>query len=191
MNRSFGRLARAALDLGVSSDGHLLTDFVARRDDGAFAQLVRRHGPMVLAVCRRVLRHQQDAEDAFQATFLVLARKADDVWPRDAVGAWLHGVAYRVAMKARGVRAKLARREHPLEDVPQPHTEPACPDLPGVLDRAIRMVSAVAGRYVAAMAATIAVYFNGRSFGPRRFRKVSAHQRGKFSRPPEGPGICP
>ncbi|HUR55989.1 MAG TPA: sigma-70 family RNA polymerase sigma factor, partial [Gemmataceae bacterium] len=166
MNRTFGQLARVALDLGVTTDAQLLADFVARRDDAAFAALVRRHGPMVLAVCRRVLRHQQDSEDAFQATFLVLARKAEDVWPREAVGAWLHGVAYRVAMKARGVRAKLARREHPLEDAPQlPHESP-CPDLARVLDRAIRKLPEVY------RAAVVACDLEGRT------RKDAAEQLG-------------
>jgi RNA polymerase sigma-70 factor (ECF subfamily) len=83
------------------TDGQLLGQFVARRDEAAFGALVRRHGPMVFGVCRRILRHAQDAEDAFQATFLVLARKASRVANREAVGSWLYGVAYRAALGAR------------------------------------------------------------------------------------------
>src|SRR5213595_4056472 len=77
------------------SDGQLLARFVSGRDEGAFAALVRRHGPMVLGVCRRVLGHPQDAEDAFQATFLVLVRKAASIARRERVGNWLYGTACR------------------------------------------------------------------------------------------------
>ena len=96
-----GCLRRAASPDAGLTDGQLLGQYLARRDGGAFAALVRRHGPMVLAVCRRVLRHAQDAEDAFQATFLVLAKKAASVADREAVAAWLHGVACRAAWQAR------------------------------------------------------------------------------------------
>src|SRR5215218_4248465 len=74
-------------------DGALLDRFLERGDGSAFEELVRRHGLMVLSVCRRVLRHEQDAEEAFQATFLLLACKGRTVWPRHQVGAWLHGAA--------------------------------------------------------------------------------------------------
>jgi RNA polymerase sigma factor (sigma-70 family) len=85
------------------TDRQLLDRFTADRDEAAFAELVRRHGPMVLAVCRRVLRHQQDAEDAFQAAFLVLARKAGGIRQSASVGGWLYQVAFRLALRARAV----------------------------------------------------------------------------------------
>ena len=93
---------------GTDTDTDLLARFVAERDGLAFAALVARHGPMVLAVCRRVLRHRQDAEDAFQAAFLVLARRAAALPPGVPLGGWLHGVAYRTALAAR--RAARTRR---------------------------------------------------------------------------------
>jgi RNA polymerase sigma factor (sigma-70 family) len=91
------------------TDGELLQAFADRQDHEVFAVLVRRHGPMVFNVCRRVLRQQQDAEDAFQATFLVLARNAAAVRNGQALAAWLHRAAYRMAL---GLRRAAARRRH-------------------------------------------------------------------------------
>ena len=102
---------------GDRTDGQLLESFLAHRDEAAFETLVRRHGPMVLGVCRRVLHNAHDAEDAFQATFLVLVRKARSVVPRDRVGNWLYGVAYRTALEAR--RAMTRRRTHEKQAGPK------------------------------------------------------------------------
>lgn len=93
------------------SDGQLLTAFLERRDEVAFAALVRRLGPLVMAACRRVLGHAADAEDAFQATFVILFRRAGAIRARERVGAWLYGVATRTAQRARAMRAKQAARE--------------------------------------------------------------------------------
>src|SRR5262245_22926642 len=93
------------------SDRQLLERFARRRDEAAFTTLVHRHGPLVIGVCRRILHQEADAEDAFQATFLVLARKAASVTWQDSVGNWLYGVAYRMAHKLRVARARRQRHE--------------------------------------------------------------------------------
>jgi RNA polymerase sigma-70 factor (ECF subfamily) len=93
------------------SDHALLEGFVRLRDERAFAALVARHGPMVLRVCRRVLGNADDAEDALQAVFLVLARKAGSIRERDSLAAWLHGVAHRLALKARATITRRRRLE--------------------------------------------------------------------------------
>src|SRR5437016_461634 len=82
------------------SDGQLLQRFITRRDETAFTALVQRHGPMVLAVCRRVLHDPHHAEDAFQATFLTLVKKAAAIGQPELLANWLYGVAYRTARKA-------------------------------------------------------------------------------------------
>jgi RNA polymerase sigma factor (sigma-70 family) len=105
------RRALATLDRTALTDGQLLERYLAAREEAAFEALVRRHGPMVLGVCRRILRNAADAEDAFQATFLVLVRKGASVLPRNRVGHWLYGVAYRTALKARSTTARRQARE--------------------------------------------------------------------------------
>ncbi|MGE3807581.1 MAG: RNA polymerase sigma factor [Gemmataceae bacterium] len=102
---------RAALAGSQASDRELMERYVSARDEQAFADLVARHGDMVLRVCRRVLMREYDAHDAFQATFVVLARKAHSESWRATLAGWLHGVAYRVAHKARVERARRQRRE--------------------------------------------------------------------------------
>lgn len=93
------------------SDGELLQRFAIRHDEQAFAILVERHGPMVLATCRRILDQDQDAEDAFQATFLVLARKAWSIQRQQSLASWLYKVAYRIALRSRAAKAQQRRRE--------------------------------------------------------------------------------
>jgi RNA polymerase sigma factor (sigma-70 family) len=102
------------------SDGQLLEHFVARRDEAAFETLVRRHGPMVLGVCRRVLGNSHDAEDAFQATFLVLVRKAASLSERELLGNWLYGVAYRTALDARAAAIRRQVLERQVSPMPEP-----------------------------------------------------------------------
>jgi RNA polymerase sigma factor (sigma-70 family) len=115
VNRVLQQVRRMALaGEQASSDESLLERFVARGDEAAFEALVRRHGPMVLGVCRRVLHHRHDAEDAFQATFLVLARKAGAIRQRHLLGNWLYGVAYRTALEARTIAARRRRKERAM-----------------------------------------------------------------------------
>jgi RNA polymerase sigma-70 factor (ECF subfamily) len=113
MNRVLRHIRRAALlrARDGATDAQLVESFVTRRDEAAFEALLRRYGPMVMGVCRRVLRHAQDAEDAFQATFLVLARKAGSLRSRDLLGNWLYGVAQRTAIKARAMGVKRRTKE--------------------------------------------------------------------------------
>jgi RNA polymerase sigma-70 factor (ECF subfamily) len=118
------------------TDAQLLRRFAARRDQEAFARLVERHGPLVLGVCRRVLGTVQDAEDAFQATFLVLARRAASIRDPELLGNWLYGVASRIARKARAAVQKRQMHEKPSPLLPSlvAPTATADPDLGPVLD---------------------------------------------------------
>jgi RNA polymerase sigma factor (sigma-70 family) len=131
------RLRRAVLrsDAASLSDGQLLERFLRDRDESAFESLVRRHGPMVLGVCRRVLHNLHDAEDAFQAVFLVLVRKAGSLRARNLLASWLYGVAFRTALKARG--RNLRRQTAPIEDMVDPRapTAEATSELRSVLDQ--------------------------------------------------------
>jgi RNA polymerase sigma-70 factor (ECF subfamily) len=106
-------------DGGDLTDAQLMDSFIHCKDETAFQSLVSRHGPMVLAVCRRLIRNYQDAEDAFQATFLVLVRNAERIKPREMVASWLHGVAYNTALKARAIAARRQVREQQVKELPQ------------------------------------------------------------------------
>src|SRR5262245_42103675 len=103
------RMAGADRD-ELPPDAQLLERFLLQRDEAAFSNLVRRHGAMVWSVCRGVLRHEQDAEDAFQAVFLILARNGSTIQRRSSVACWLHEVAYHVAIRAQRTAAR--RRVH-------------------------------------------------------------------------------
>src|SRR5438552_362446 len=100
-----------ARNSSAMTDAELLDCFVSYRDEDAFEILVRRHGPMVLGVCRRTLRNSHDVEDAFQATFIVLVRKAADIRAPGQLANWLYGVAQRTALKARAAAGKRQSRE--------------------------------------------------------------------------------
>jgi RNA polymerase sigma factor (sigma-70 family) len=100
--------------LNTQPDTELLRRFVQSQEETAFAALVQRHGALVLGVCRRVLQHTQDTEDAFQASFLVLARKASSIQSYQSVAGWLYKVAYRIALRARASRSQRQRRESQL-----------------------------------------------------------------------------
>src|SRR6516162_5588479 len=102
------------------TDGQLLTDYLSGLEETSLAALVHRHGPMVWGVCRRVLRNYHDAEDAFQATFLVLVRKAAALESRELLANWLYGVAHQTALKARATAAKRNERERQMTEMPEP-----------------------------------------------------------------------
>jgi RNA polymerase sigma factor (sigma-70 family) len=121
-----------------STDAELMARFIADRDADAFALLVRRHGPMVHGVCRRVLRNGADADDAFQATFLLLARRARSIQRPRLLGNWLYGVAYRTALEARraaAVRKARERRAAEMKHSSAREPSAATPDLAEILDR--------------------------------------------------------
>jgi RNA polymerase sigma factor (sigma-70 family) len=139
------QLRRAALRAADErrTDGQLLEHFIAHRDEAAFEALLRRHGPMVRGVCLRVLSNAHDADDAFQATFLVLVRRATSVRPRESVGNFLYGVAHRSALEVRKRRARLRAREVSLHNLPQPANEPGdlSQEVRAILDREVSRLS--------------------------------------------------
>ena len=102
------------------TDGQLLKDYLGRRDEATLAALVQRHAPMVWGVCRRVLRNYHDAEDAFQATFLVFVRKAASIASPELLANWLYGVAHQTALNARATTAKRGARERQVTEMPEP-----------------------------------------------------------------------
>jgi RNA polymerase sigma-70 factor (ECF subfamily) len=106
------RTARACED--ARTDSQLLERFRKLREESAFEAIVQRHGAMVLGVCRRVLGHEHDAEDAFQATFLILARKAGSMRHGQRLGNWLYGVAYRTSLEARALAARRRTKERQM-----------------------------------------------------------------------------
>ena len=137
MHSTLHTLRRIALrEAANRTDAQLLESFLGQNDPVAFESLVRRHGPMVLAVCRRVLNHRHDAEDAFQATFLVLVRKAASLGKRHLLANWLYGVAYRTALKARGAIARRRTKERQAARMaqPEPFAERSPHDLLARLD---------------------------------------------------------
>ena len=145
--RCIYRLVAPAGPTGAS-DAALLKRFLAGRDDRAFTALVDRHAEMVFQVCWRVLGDVQDAEDAFQATFLVLARKAATVRPRKALPAWLHGVARRVALKARTARARrrltgTPPAAHPVDPQPDPLAQLSARELVDIVDEEVQRLPEV------------------------------------------------
>src|SRR5262245_40424658 len=118
------------------SDAHLLDRFVRGKDEAAFAGLMQRHGPMVMGVCRRVLRDAHAADDAFQATFLVLVRKAATLRRPHLLGNWLYGVAYRIALQARAAAARQPALGRQVESMPaaEPVDEKVWDELRPLLD---------------------------------------------------------
>jgi RNA polymerase sigma factor (sigma-70 family) len=124
---------------GDATDGELLHRFLHEHDDGAFTALVQRHGPAVLGVCRRVLRDPNDAEDAFQATFLVLIKKAGSIARTALLASWLYGVAYRTALAARTQAARRRAKERQVVPMPpaEPTPEVVWTDLRPVLDQEV------------------------------------------------------
>ncbi len=143
------RLFQGSASSGFT-DGQLLDRYVQARDSDAFALLVHRHGPMVLGVCKRVVGHGHNAEDAFQATFLILVRRAESIQPREMVGHWLYGVAYRTALSARHAAFRRWSREKSLGEMAlaDQNSGPASTDWLPLLDREIHRLPEIYRRPV-------------------------------------------
>jgi RNA polymerase sigma factor (sigma-70 family) len=136
------RLGRDARSTDEQSDADLLARFVARRDEAAFELLVWRHGAMVLNLCRRMLRHEPDAEDAFQATFLALAREAHRISDRDALGGWLYRVAFRIAVKSRATTRRMVPGSVPDRSGPDSTRSLETAELHAILDEEVQRLPA-------------------------------------------------
>jgi RNA polymerase sigma factor (sigma-70 family) len=138
-------LRRAALlrDGAGLTDRQLLEEYIRCRDEAALEALVRRHGPMVWGVCRRVLHNHHDAEDAFQAAFLVFVRKAASIASPELLANWLYGVAHQTALKARATAAKRKGRERQVREMPEPAAteQDLWDDLQPLLDQALSCLS--------------------------------------------------
>src|SRR5437879_2854560 len=119
-NRLLGcvRQIVSKLELRTETDQELLQRFVSQRDETAFAAVVRRHGPMVLRVAFRTVQNEHDAEDVFQATFLVLSQKAHTLRRQESLGSWLYGIAYRLALKAKATAGERRNREQQVAATP-------------------------------------------------------------------------
>ncbi len=139
--QSLGRFQRQK-DTAHTTDGQWLERFIHQKDSDAFATLVRLHGPMVLGVCRRILRNETDVEDAFQATFLVLIRKAASITPRNMVGNWLYGVACTTALKARDMNTKRTAKERLAQPRPQ-NDHQSSEELQAILDQELQTLPAI------------------------------------------------
>ena len=153
MNRSTGSWTTVGSDtlFGISqlvggptssgvSDGQLLERFAVAGEEAAFDAIMRRHGRMVLGVCRRVLPNENDVEDTFQATFLLLVRKARLIRKRESVGSWLHGVAYRLAVRSRtdDIRRRIHEQREIKRVAPEPAYVAAWRELQDVLDEELQ-----------------------------------------------------
>jgi RNA polymerase sigma-70 factor (ECF subfamily) len=123
----------------IGSDRQLLERFVTAADEDAFAGLVERHGRLVFRLCRSVLQHEQDAEDAFQATFLVLARLAASIRKRESLASWLHGVALRTALKAKRTmtRRRCNEQQARVSSPQEPVSEAALREVQTILHEEI------------------------------------------------------
>ena len=136
--RHFHKLAGSALN-DEAADSQLLQRFVVNRDEAAFATLVKRYGALVYSVCRRVLQQDQDAEDALQAAFLILARRAGSIHKRQSLASWLHGVAFRTALSARKSIMRRRKHEEKAQSTPtqSPVAEAALRELQTLLDEEV------------------------------------------------------
>jgi RNA polymerase sigma factor (sigma-70 family) len=139
----FLRRAVSAPQSADLSDGELLELYLTSRDEASFEALLQRHGPMVLGVCRRILQNEDDAHDAFQATFLVFLRKAATIIPRARVGNWLHGVAYNTALKAQAMnRQRRVKEREATANVRPVAAQGALQDRLELLDEALNRLPA-------------------------------------------------